>query len=313
MKIGVDVMGGDYAPDSVIQGAVAACREWNDDFRIVLLGDEKVIQEVLVRENASDCDFDIHHCSQVVDMAASPIKALAEKPDSSIAKGFDLLAKDELNGFASAGNTGAMLVGSLFKLGPIREDIRPCLISFLPQVNGKSGVLLDVGAIADTKPETLVDLSILGSTYARVVLGVENPRIALLSIGEEPEKGNMATVAAHKTLLDLPLNFVGNVEGRDLFDGKADVIVTGGFTGNVVVKLAEKFYELAKTTQCHEDPFYSRLNYETYGGSPILGVKKPAVVGHGISSPLAIKNMIRLTYDLARTRLTEQISKALNL
>jgi len=311
MKIGVDIMGGDFAPEAAIKGAIAACKAWGDEFQLVLVGDREVVASYLEAHGENPCDFEILHCTQVIDMAASPVKAMAEKPDASIVVGLSHLSAGNLDGFCSAGNTGAMLVGSLFKLGAIRDDIRPCLISLLPKTNGQDGILLDVGAIADTKPETLVDLAILGSTYARVILGATNPSIALLSIGEEPEKGNVTTVAAHKLLVNSKLNFVGNVEGRDLFDAKADVIVTGGFSGNIVVKLSEKFYEVAKERGFHTDPFFARLNYETYGGSPILGVKKPAVVGHGISTPLAIQNMIRLTYDVARTRLTEQITEAL--
>jgi len=312
LRIGLDVMGGDFAPDSVLKGALMAHAEWSHSFRLVLFGQPSIIEPFLTANSdfASHCD--VVYTEQVIDMAASPVRALVEKPESSIVLGLEALNEGKIDGFASAGNTGAMLAGSVLKLGSSREDIRPCLLGCLPRPEGSDGILLDVGAIADTKPETLRDLALLGHVYAQTVMGIENPKIGLLSIGEEPEKGNAVTVAGHKLLAEMPnIHFVGNVEGRDIFTDKADVVVTGGFTGNVVVKLSEKFFEIAQDLHCAELPFFKRLNYETYGGSPILGVNKPVVVGHGISSPLAIQNMIYLTYDIARTGLCERIFAAL--
>lgn len=312
VRIGLDVMGGDFAPDSVLEGALLAHKAWAGVFQLVLIGQPAVIQPFLDAhpELAEACET--LFADHVIDMAASPVRALAEKPDSSISKGLDALNAGAIDGFASAGNTGAMLAGSVLKLGSIREDIRPCLLGCLPRPNGSDGIMLDVGAIADTKPETLRDLALLGHVYAQTVMGINQPKIGLLSIGEEPEKGNAVTVAGHKLLAEMSnIQFVGNVEGRDIFSDKADVVVTGGFTGNVVVKLSEKFFEIAQDLNCADLPFFKRLNYETYGGSPILGVNKPSVVGHGISSPLAIQNMIWLTYDIARTGLCERILSAL--
>ena len=312
LRIGLDVMGGDFAPESALKGALLAHNAWSDIFSLVLFGQSNIIEPFL----DSNPDFSAH-CEAVftehyIDMAASPVRALTEKPDSSIVKGLEALNAGTIDGFASAGNTGALLAGSVLKLGSIREDIRPCLMGCLPRPEGLDGIMLDVGAIADTKPETLRDLALLGHVYAQTVLGIENPKIGLLSIGEEPEKGNAVTVAGHKLLAEMSkIQFVGNLEGRDIFTDKADVVVTGGFTGNVILKLSEKFYEIAQDLKCADLPFFSRLNYETYGGSPILGVNKPVVVGHGISSPLAIQNMIWLTYDIARTGLCERIFSAL--
>jgi glycerol-3-phosphate acyltransferase PlsX len=312
LRIGLDVMGGDFAPDSALNGALLAHSAWSRDFRLVLFGQAEAIGPFLEKHSDFAASCDVVFTEQVIDMAASPVRALVENPNSSIVKGLEALHAGQIDGFASAGNTGAMLAGAVLKLGSIREDIRPCLLGCLPRPGGTDGILLDVGAIADTKAETLRDLALLGHVYAQTVMGIESPKIGLLSIGEEPEKGNAVTVAGHKLLAEMEsIHFVGNVEGRDIFSSKADVVVTGGFTGNVIVKLSEKFFEIAEELGCAHLPFFSRLNYETYGGSPILGVNKPAVVGHGISSPLAVQNMIWLTYDVARTGLCERILSAL--
>jgi glycerol-3-phosphate acyltransferase PlsX len=178
-------------------------------------------------------------------------------------------------------------------------------------MHGPDGVMLDVGANADCKPENLLDFAILGSTYAETILKITNPKVGLVNIGEEPEKGNVLSIAAHKLMAEYSkINFIGNLEGRDIFDGKADVVVCSGFVGNVIIKLAEKFYEIALHRGGKNDPFYSKFNYEQHGGSAVLGVKKPVVVGHGISSPEAIKNMMRLTKEMVETQLTEKIKVA---
>jgi glycerol-3-phosphate acyltransferase PlsX len=311
MKIGLDIMGGDFAPDATIQGAIMAQQSFNKDVTLVLIGDEEVITSKLNEFGSSASHFEIIHAPDIIKMSSSPVKSIAEKPNSSIAVGFDLLKKDEIQGFASAGNSGAMLVGSYLKIGLIREDLRPCLISSLPNMHGPDGVMLDVGANADCKPENLLDFAILGSTYAETILKIPNPRVGLVNIGEEPEKGNVLSIAAHKLMAEYSkINFIGNLEGRDIFDGKADVVVCSGFVGNVIIKLAEKFYEIALHRGGKNDPFYSKFNYEQHGGSAVLGVNKPVVVGHGISSPEAIKNMMRLTKEMVETQLTEKIKEA---
>lgn len=304
-------MGGDFAPDATIKGALEAMDAWSNELELILLGDESVMHSKLQEIGADMGQFRLVHAPEVISMSSSPVKSFAERPQSSMAVGFDMLREGIIQGFCSAGNSGAMLVGAYFKIGLSREDLRPCLISTLPNENGEDGIILDVGANADCKPENLLDFAILGATYAESVLKIKNPRIGLVNIGEEPEKGNQLSIAAHKLMAEYNgLNFVGNLEGRDLFDGKADVAVCSGFVGNVILKLSEKFYEIALRKGGKNDPFYSKFNYEQHGGSPILGVNKPVVVGHGISSPLAIKNMIRVTKEMVETSVCEKIKEA---
>lgn len=303
-------MGGDFAPDSTLIGAIEANKTWSNELELVLLGDEEIMRNKLKEMGADSGQFTLIHAPDVIRMSSSPVKSFTEHPQSSMAVGFDMLRDGGIHGFCSAGNSGAMLVGAYFKIGLTREDLRPCLISILPNENGEDGIILDVGANADCKPENLLDFAILGATYADSVLKIKNPRIGLINIGEEPEKGNQLSIAAYKLMSEYKgLNFIGNIEGRDLFDGKADVVVCSGFVGNVILKLSEKFYEIALRKGGKNDPFYSKFNYEQHGGSPILGVNKPVVVGHGISSPLAIKNMIRVTKEMVESSVCEKIKE----
>lgn len=312
MKIGLDIMGGDYAPEVTVKGAIDALSSFQNDQKLVLIGDEALIINEL-KKNGQPADlFEIMHAPDILTMSASPVKALAAQPNSSIAVGFTALKEGVIDGFCSAGNSGAMMVGALLRTGSIREDLRPCIVTTMPKLNGEFGILLDVGANADCKPENLLDFAILGKVYARTVLNKEKPKVALINIGEEPEKGNQLTIATHKLLSEHPtLNFIGNVESRELFDSEADVFVCSGFVGNIIIKMAEKFYEIACQKGLENDSFFSRFNYEIYGGSPILGVNKPVVVGHGISSPTAIKNMILCTKNIAENHLPDQIKKAM--
>lgn len=303
-------MGGDHAPEATLQGVLKA-REEGLDCTMVLLGNEEQIRNWFAAGNHSLDHIEIVHAPEVITMSSSPVKSFAEKPNSTIAKGFDLLKEEKIDGFCSAGNTGAMLVGAFMKIGLMRDDLRPCLMTTLPNQFGPDGIILDAGANADCKPENLLDFAILGSTYAEAVLKIENPRVGLVNIGEEPEKGNQLTIASHKLLAEYPgINFIGNIESRDIFDNHADVAVCSGFVGNVILKLSEKFYEIAYRKGMKDDPFYAKFNYEYHGGSPILGVRKPVIVGHGRSSPTAIMNMIRLTRDIVENRLTEKIKSA---
>ncbi|MCX7744155.1 MAG: phosphate acyltransferase [Flavobacteriales bacterium] len=311
IKIGLDIMGGDFAPNATIQGAIEAKETWGNEIELVLLGDAVLITNMLKEKGADPGQFTLVNAPEIIGMSSSPVKSFAERPQSSMAVGFDMLRDGKIHGFCSAGNSGAMLVGAYFKVGLSREDLRPCLISILPNLYGQDGIILDVGANADCKPENLLDFAILGSTYAESVLKIKNPRVGLVNIGEEPEKGNQLSIAAHKLMAEYKrINFVGNLEGRDLFDGKADVAVCSGFVGNVILKLSEKFYEIAIHKGGKNDPFYSKFNYEQHGGSPILGVNKPVIVGHGISSSLAIKNMIRLTKEMIESSVCEKIKEA---
>ncbi|WP_443944813.1 phosphate acyltransferase PlsX [Pedobacter sp. AW1-32] len=310
MKIGLDIMGGDYAPKAIVLGAIAAHKSLNAGEQLVLIGDTEQIKPILAEEGFNPDHFEYVHTSEVIGMGEHPTKAIVQKPNSSISVGFNLLKEGKLDSFASAGNSGAMLVGAVFSVKTIPGIIRPCLCSILPKVKGGTGLLLDVGANADCKPDILLQFGALGSLYAENVLQVTNPKVALMNIGEEEEKGNMLSMATFPLMSDTNLfNFVGNVEGRDLFNDKADVIVCDGFTGNVMLKLAESFYVLT-VKKGMKDEFFDRFNYEQYGGSPVLGVNAPVIIGHGISSPLAVKNMVLQSREMITAGLIEKIKTA---
>ncbi|MEY4603448.1 MAG: phosphate acyltransferase PlsX [Bacteroidota bacterium] len=310
MKIGVDILGGDFAPDANLSGAILAKKELPENATLVLLGDREQISSGLFALGADPAQFEIVHAPDVITMHDHPTRAIPQKPESSIAVGFDLLAKKELDAFASTGNTGAMLVGAIYKINTIPGIIRPCITSTLPAIDGSKTILLDVGSNADCKADVLYQFAVLGALYAKNVYGVDNPRVALLNIGEEESKGNLLTLAAYKLLSESDeINFVGNLEGRDLFFGKADVIVCDGFTGNVVLKEAEGIYTLMRKRGIR-DEYFDRFNYENYGGTPILGVKGNVIIGHGISNDIAVKNMILHAYDVARSGLAQSVNKA---
>ena len=303
-------MGGDFAPQATLQGAVEAKKNLASDVDIVLIGDEKIAKEWLNNHDIDPKEFSFLNASQVIEMSEHATRALRTKPDNSISIGFKALKLGQIDVLASAGNSGAMLVGSMFSIGPVPGVIRPCITSVLPKENGSVGVILDVGVNADCKPDVLYQFAILGSLFAELVYQIKAPKIGLLNIGEEKEKGNLLTQATHTLLSDADeVNFIGNVEGRDLFNDKADVIICDGFTGNVVLKQAESFYELI-AKRGHLDDYFSRFNYENYGGTPVLGVNGNVLIGHGISSPKAIKNMILLGKDLVKTKLTDKIKTA---
>jgi len=312
MKIGLDIMGGDYAPKANVLGAIAAHPLLSPNEQIVLIGDTQLIKP-LISANGFDPElFEYVHTEEVIGMGEHPTKAIVQKPKSSISVGFNLLKNGELDSFASAGNSGAMLVGAVFSVKTIPGIIRPCLSTFLPKLSGGVGLMLDVGANADCKPDVLLQFGVLGSLYAENVMQISDPKVALMNIGEEDEKGNMLSMATFPLMKDTRLfNFVGNVEGRDLFNDKADVIVCDGFTGNVMLKLAESFYVLTLKRGL-KDEFFDRFNYENYGGSPVLGVNAPVVIGHGISSPTAVKNMILQSRDMITTGLVGKIQAAFN-
>ena len=312
MKIGIDIFGGDFAPNANVAGAILARKELPQDATIVLLGDQDQILNCLSEHGANPDDFEIVHAPDEITMHDHPTRAIPQKPNSSISVGFDLLANGAIQAFASTGNTGAMLVGSIYKIHTIPGIIRPCITSTLPCIDGSNSILLDVGSNADCKPDVLYQFALLGSLYAKNVYGVENPRIALLSIGEEESKGNLLTIATYKLLQESDeVNFVGNVEGRDLFLAKADVIVCDGYTGNIVLKEAEGIYNLIKRRGI-KDEYFDRFNYENYGGTAILGVKGNVIIGHGISNDIAVKNMIKHAYDVAKSGLSTKINEAFN-
>lgn len=310
MRIGIDIMGGDYAPRTTTEGAILAQKELSGNVELVLIGDESKILPILEEKGADKKDFTIVHTDEVIAMGEHPIKAFKTKPKSSIGLGFHLLQSGKIQGFAGAGNTGAMMIGSMYSVQTIPGIIRPCITSVLPKENGGVNLILDVGVNADCKPDVLYQFGMVGSIYAKTVLGIENPRVSLLNIGEEPEKGNLLAQATYNLMVDSKdFNFVGNIEGRDVFGDTMDVIVCDGFTGNVVIKEGEAFYHLMKKRGMLDD-YFSRFNYEIYGGSPILGINSNVVVGHGISNDIAIKNMIKLTSEIVSANLSSKIKEA---
>lgn len=312
MKIGIDILGGDFAPDANISGAVLARKELPQDAQLVLIGDQDQILSGLNALDAGTEGFEIVHAPDIITMHDHPTRAIPQKPNSSIAVGFDLLAKKKIDVFASTGNTGAMLVGSIYKINTIPGIIRPCITSVLPTADGGNSILLDVGSNADCKADVLYQFAVLGSLYSKNVYGNEKPRVGLLNIGEEESKGNLLTIAAHKLMAESDeINFIGNIEGRDLFTGKADVIVCDGFTGNVVLKQAEGIYTLMRKRGIR-DEYFDRFNYENYGGTPILGVKGNVIIGHGISNDKAVRSMLMHSYEVAKSGLATRINEAFN-
>jgi phosphate acyltransferase len=308
-KIAVDAMGGDFAPKAVIEGAIMAASELPEDYQIVLIGKQDAMLEVLhdleYRKGAVEMIF----CNDVIEMHEHPTRAFSQKPNSSIGVGFKLLKEGQVSAFCSAGNTGAMMVGSLFTLRTIGNIQRPPIAGYFPLKNGKFSLMLDIGANADCKPEVLMQFAELGSLYAKFALNIDKPKVGLVNIGEEEEKGNTVSQAAYQLLKNnKKINFVGNVEGRDLFEGQADVYVTEGFTGNVLFKMGESLYEYA-VSQGINDPLINRMNYEVAGGSPIIGVNGNVIVGHGISTPLAIKNMILLAQRQIESNVVDKIKE----
>ncbi|MCB9171113.1 MAG: phosphate acyltransferase PlsX [Flavobacteriales bacterium] len=311
MRIGLDIMGSDHGPSVPVRAAVMAQGELPDDVRLVLIGDEAVIRQVLATEKADPDRFDIVPSRDDITMQDSATKALQTKSQSSIALGFGLLKEGRLDAFASTGNTGAMLVGSVLSVKPIPGVIRPCICSIVPKENGDYGILLDVGANADCKPDVLYQFGLLGALLAKHVYRIKDPKVALLNIGEEEKKGNSVTLAAYQLMKEGgQFNFIGNIEGRDLFNSKADVVVCDGFTGNIVLKAVEAFHDLLKKRGVHE-PFFDRFDYENYGGLPVLGVNGNVIIGHGISNAATIKNMMLFTRDVVLSKLNDRIREAL--
>ncbi|MBP8822964.1 MAG: phosphate acyltransferase PlsX [Flavobacteriales bacterium] len=310
MRIGLDIMGSDHGPKVPIRASVQAAQGLPEHVRLVLIGNEDAIREGLRAEGADAQDFEIVPSQDDITMGDHASKALVNKPGSSIALGFRLLKTGQLDAFASTGNTGAMLVGSVMVLKPMPGVMRPCITSILPKADGSFGLMVDVGANADCKPEMLFQFGLLGSLYAQHVYGLATPKVGLLSIGEEEKKGNALTLAAHALMKGTDrFNFIGNVEGRDLFLDKADVVVCDGFTGNVVLKALEGFHGLVKD-RGGNDPFLERFDYQNYGGTPVLGVDGTVMIGHGISNEATVKNMLLLTSKVAQSKLHQRIGEA---
>lgn len=309
VRIGLDVMGGDYAPGTTVAGAILAHQFLPKEDKIVLIGDQAKIEELFKKQGTDLSGFEVVHSSEVIEMGDHPSKAFAQKVDSSINIGFQLLQAGKIDGFASAGSTGAMMVGVMYTIKSIPGIIRPAITSPIPKQSGKSTILLDVGLNPDCKADVLYQYGILGSLYAEHVFGYKNPKVGLMNIGSEGEKGNLLTKAAYQAMDGTKdFNFIGNIEGHDLFSEDVDVIVCDGFVGNVILKQAEAFHELVKHRNL-EDDYFARFNFENYGGTPVLGINSNVIIGHGISNDIAIKNMILHTKGVIEANLPAKIKE----
>lgn len=308
MKIALDMMGGDYAPLETTKGVKKFITENNDTgVHLTLIGDEDKLSSLLKEYDVNSENITIVHAAEVIGMHEHPTKALKEKQQSSISIGFHLLATGESDAFISAGNTGAMMVGSLYSIKAIRGVARPAIGAYIPCDNGETSLLVDVGLNADCKPDNLSQFALLGSLFARYILNFENPRVALINVGEEEGKGNILCQSAYPLMKEnKQINFVGNVEGRDLLMDKAEVYVCDGYTGNILLKFAESIYDIVQKRKI-EDEYFNRFNFEMYGGVPVLGVNKPVIIGHGISTSGAFNNMILMAKKMIEQDFIEKI------
>jgi glycerol-3-phosphate acyltransferase PlsX len=311
MKIGIDILGGDFAPEATVKGAILAYKELPATTKLVLIGDRDKIIEISKSVGFDPSVFEIVHTTENIDMDEQPAKAFSAKSNASIPLGFQMLKAEEIDGFASAGSTGAMMIGAMMVIKTIPGILRACIASPIPNGTNIPTTLLDVGVNPDARADALCQYAVLGSLYAHYVSGIENPRVALMSIGSEEEKGNLVTKAVFQSLRESNVvNFVGNIEGHDLFsDEKADVIVCDGFVGNVILKEAEAIYHVTKKRGII-DPFFELFNFENYGGTPILGINSTAIIGHGASNDKAIKKMIIETSHVVESGLIEKIKEA---
>lgn len=304
-------MGGDHAPKAVLEGVEAVLPELHaSGHQLTLFGPKAILEEPVGAWARQGMDVRVHAAEEVIGMGDSPTRSFQQKPDSSICRAFESLRAGEIDVFLSAGNTGAVLVGALYSIGAIEGVSRPPITTMVPKEDGSFGVMLDVGANSDCKQDTLHQFGVLGSMYLKNVFGVDAPKVALLSLGSEPEKGNRVTQAAYALMeADERIRFVGNIEGYDLFSNKADVVVCDGFTGNAVLKVAETIFQMFRRRGYH-DEYLQKFDYETYGGTPVLGVRRPVIIGHGVSSPAAFRKMILLARDVVQSNLTEKIHTA---
>lgn len=310
MNIAIDMMGGDFAPLEAVRGLQLYTNGNGEPATIFCIGDEEQLRKLLNDHQVISPNIHVVHAPEVIGYHEPPTKALKEKQQSSIAIGFHLLASGKADAFISAGNTGAMLVGAMFSIKAIEGVQRPTIATVIPKLNGKTGLLLDVGLNADCKPEHLEQFAILGTLYAKNILGIDEPKVGLMNVGEEEGKGNALAQATYPLLKANDLvDFIGNIEGRDIFNDKADVMVCDGFTGNVILKMAESFYDIAHHRNFHTDEYLQRFHYENYGGTPVLGVSRPVIIGHGISNATAFWNMIRLAERMIETDVCGQMKK----
>ncbi len=332
-KIALDAMGGDFAPANEVQGALLASEILNQqhNIEIVFVGDEKKIYEALSKQDNSAMKYSVFHTEDVVDMHDDPTQIVKTKKNSSLYKAMELHSEHKVDAFVSAGNTGAVLSTGTILLGRIKGVSRPTIGSFFPTVTNRPVLILDVGANLEPKPKYLYEFAVMGNIFFKQMLNIENPRVGLLNVGEEEEKGTEIVQETHKLFKEGNFNFIGNVEGRDLLQGNIDVVICDGFTGNVVLKFAEgvftflkgKVKGLAKKSIINKSvlllisPFlkklFKELDYQQYGGVPLLGVNGVVIIGHGKSSALAIQNMIIRAVEYAEKNINEKIKFALDL
>lgn len=323
MKLALDAMGGDYAPSSIVQGAIQAVTE--HDFEVILVGDEKSIHKVLAKEKFSGTKLTIKHASQVVGMSEAPSLVLRQKKDASVRVAIELVRTGEAQAVVSAGNSGVTMALSQLLLGRINGVDRVAIAVQMPTLKGRS-ILIDAGANVDCKPLHLFQFAIMGEAYADAILELQKPKIGLLSIGEEDAKGNTLTKESFKLLEKLGENFIGNVEGKDLFKGRADVVVCDGFVGNIALKIAEGLIEatsLMIKSEIRKRPlsflgylcmkpslqlFKKKMDYAEYGGAPLLGLNNISIISHGRSSPRAIKNALKIAAELSQKKLAETMA-----
>jgi phosphate acyltransferase len=326
MKIAVDAMGGDHGPAVVVEGAIAAVREFGAS--VILVGDREAVEAEVRRLGAESLGLEVRHTSEVVGMAESPSLALRRKRDSSLRVAAELVRDGKAAAFISAGNTGAALAISMFVIGVLRGIDRPAIAAVLPSLRGFA-VLIDAGANVTPKAWHLFQFAIMGHVYARDILGLDRPRVGLLSVGEEEGKGNDLTRETYDLLKESRLNFIGNIEGRDVYNGSCDVIVTDGFTGNVALKISESLAEMVGAMIKEEltrdlrskvgaalavpafGRFRKRVDYTEMGGAPLLGIDGAAIICHGASPVKAIKNAVRVASEWAKAGLNEHIKAAL--
>jgi glycerol-3-phosphate acyltransferase PlsX len=328
-RIALDAMGGDYAPFNELLGAFDAIKE-DPNFELILVGNEEIIKKAASEKNISISGMSIKNCTQVIEMKDTPTAALKSKPDSSIVVGAKLVKEGFADAFVSAGNTGAMMAASTLLIGRIPGVGRPTIGAAFPTITHKKCLLFDVGASVDSKPQHLFEYSIIGSIFAQEMYNQPNPKVGLLSVGEEDSKGNEISLSAHKLIKESKLNFIGNVEGRDILKGEVDVIVCDGFVGNIILKFGESVLSTLLKTRIKNYAKKGILNkmkalvvksvlkatladmdYQTHGGVPLLGINGISIIGHGSSSPLAIKNMVLRAKEMYDKNLIQKFEEAL--
>ena len=307
MNIALDMMGGDYVPLEAVKGVKFFLSQNNENVHLTLIGDESKLNPLLKEHAVSLENITLIHAPEVIGMHEHPTKALKEKQQSSISIGFHLLSSSKIDAFISAGNTGAMMVGALYSIKAITGVSRPAIGAYIPGDNGKLSLLVDVGLNADCKPENLSQFALLGSLFCKYILNHQDPRVALINVGEEEGKGNILCQAAYPLLKENDrINFVGNIEGRDILMDTAEVYVCDGYTGNILLKFAESIYDIVLKRKI-DDEYFNRFNFEMYGGVPVLGVNKPVIIGHGISRAGAFNNMILMAKKMIEQDFIEQI------